>query len=217
MNYYTSLILGLAILIPAVIGLVRLSKINQAYHPFLILLWVGVLNELVTFHLISNGKSNAINNNIYYLVESTLITLQFKKWKLFANSQKLFILIIMLLVFSWILETLVISTIERFASYYIIIFSFITVLMAISMINILISNIKGTLIKNPVFIISAAFILFFTNSVIVEAFYLYGLMLSSQFQVYVVRVMTFINLFVNLTYVFAVLWIPKKYKFSRLF
>ena len=217
MNYYTSLILGLAILIPAVIGLVRLSKINQAYHPFLILLWVGVLNELVTFHLISNGKSNAINNNIYYLVESILITLQFKKWKLFANSQKLFILIIMLLVFSWILETLVISTIERFASYYIIIFSFITVLMAISMINILISNIKGTLIKNPVFIISAAFILFFTNSVIVEAFYLYGLMLSSQFQVYVVRVMTFINLFVNLTYVFAVLWIPKKYKFSRLF
>lgn len=217
MSYYISLVLSLAIFIPAVIGLVLIKKINPVYYPFILLIWIGGINELVNFYLISNGKSNAANTNIYFLIESLLITYQFRKWNLFQRKNKLFSLLIYIFLLSWVIEVFMLSTIAKFASYYSIFFSFVVVMMSISMINILIVHSKGKLIKNPIFIICAGFILFFTNAIIVEAFYQYGLMLSKRFQVSVVRVMTFTNLFINILYSFAVLWMPKRQKFSPLY
>ena len=62
----------------------------------------------------------------------------------------------------------------------------------------------------PVFLISIGFIIYFTYEILVEAFSLYGLNNSLEFQKNVYMILTYLNLFVNLLYALAILWIPRK-------
>ncbi len=217
MNQYIIAIISFSIIIAGVVGLIRFNKINSDYYPFLFFLWLGLINEIISFYLIKHHSSNAINNNIFYLIESLLIAYQFRNWHLFKKGKNIYYLTLILFFLSWIAENFVFRSIKAFASYFILLHSFIIALMAISMINRLIVKEKRNLLKNPTFIVCVGFIIFFMYAAIVEAFYLYGLNSSNHFLTYVVRIMAFINLFTNLLYALAVLWMPKKHGFSLLY
>lgn len=78
------------------------------------------------------------------------------------------------------------------------------------MINRIIITERKSLIRNPVFIICLAFIIYFTYKVLLEIFWLYGLNSSREFRVEVYNIFKYINLFANLIYALAILWIPRK-------
>jgi hypothetical protein len=59
-------------------------------------------------------------------------------------------------------------------------------------------------------------IIFFTYRAIIEVFYLMKLPFSNQFYLNVYVIMDFVNLFVNLIFALAVLWIQTKQKFILL-
>ena len=80
MTYHTTLIFSLSILIASLIGWVRFRKIDPAYYPFLYCLWIGSLNEIINYILAANHQTNALNNNIYALLESLLLLWLFKNW-----------------------------------------------------------------------------------------------------------------------------------------
>ena len=84
------------------------------------------------------------------------------------------------------------------------------------MINRLILDERSGLIKNSVFLITIGFIVFFTYKILIEIFWVYGLNASRDFRVEVYRIMTYINLAINLIYALAVLWIPKKREYTLL-
>lgn len=214
MNKLIIEVISYSVIIPAVISITRLRKINKTYHSFLIFLWLGVINEGISSLEISHGKTNALNNNIFYLVESLLIAHQFKKWNLFQKPVIAFSLLSTFFLLSWCTEVFLFRGRAVFASYFIVIHSFVVVLMSISMINEIIAKEKRTLLKNPVFLICIGFIIFFTYAVLVEAFYIYGVSSSLQFQKAIVAIMALLNLFTNLLYTLSVLWMPKKQGFS---
>ena len=215
MNYafieYASYSIGIA----SFIGLVRFRKIDQAYYPFIILLWVGSLNELVNTLVINAGYSNAINSNLYILFESMLILWFFKRQHLFQQQPKLVWIFVTLYAAAWLTE-LSLFSIRHFISYFTILYSFITVLMSISMINRLLMSERKLVIKHPLFIICVGFILFFTVAVLVETFWAYGLGSSKQFGMQVYRIQSYTNLITNFIFVFAVLWIPRKQVYTLL-
>jgi hypothetical protein len=214
MNMDLVLALSFSVCLPGVIGFVRFKKINQTYYPFLLLIWLGMVNETVTYFLVKQGKSNAINNNLFYLLESILITYQFKQWGLFDKAKKVYATLLIALLASWTAEIMVFRKPGEFASYFIILHSFVIVFMSISMFNFLLVKEKRKLLKNSIFIICMGLVLFFTCAVLVEAFYLYGLTSSSQFQAAVIGILTFINLLTNLVYALAILWMPRRHGFS---
>lgn len=214
MNTELALYIGFSIAIPGIIGLIRYRQINQAYYPFLYLIWVGSLNEILSFILIKNGKTNATTLNMYYLIESWLILYQFNAWKFFVGLKKLFFALLAFLSLFWVAETVVFRSMKAFASYFIIVHSFTIVLLSIFMINFLIAKEKKKMLKNAIFLICLGFIFYFTYAVLVEAFYLYGVSSSVAFQRAVISIMVVINLITNLLFAFAVLWMPKKQKFS---
>ena len=216
MNYNLVELLSYSIAIPALLGLVRFNKVDRAFIPFLILLWVGLSNEIINTIVISSGNSNAINSNIYILAESFLIVLFFKNLNLFGHSRRVLYFIVSALLILWISEIFIISSIRRFSSYFTITTSFVYVLMSISMINRLIVGEIKTLIRNPVFLICIGVVMFFTYALLVEIFWFYGLNSSREFRIQVYRIMTYINLAVNLIYTLAVLWIPKKREYTLL-
>lgn len=202
--------------IGAIIGLIRCKTLPQAYLPFILLLWLGFLNEIVTTIIINEGYSNAINNNIYVLAESFLILWLFKNWALFNNNIKSLVAILFMYIIAWLCVNFIFFSIKSFSSYFNILYSLTTVLMSIHMINRLILEEKRKLIKSSIFLVAIGFIVFYTYNSLVEIFWVYGLNASKDFRIDVYRIMTYINLIVNLIYAIAVLWIPKKREYTLL-
>ena len=214
MSWTLNAIFSFSILLAAIIGIIRFKNISPNYYPFIFSLWIGSLNEIVSYFLIRNSVSNALNGNIYVLIESLLISWQFKKWDAFKNNRWVFEIIIILFVTSWIIENFFISRITSFSSYFRVLYSFIIVLISVNTINELIIRERRNIMKNSVFLICTAFIIYYTYKVLVETFWIYGLNYSRGFRNNVYIILTYINLFANLIYGLAVLWMPTKQRFT---
>jgi hypothetical protein len=214
MNYYVIAIFAFSIIIPAVLGFWKFSGTNQDYHPFFFFIWFGLLNEIISTVVNFSGSSNAINSNIYVLIESFLILWLFRRWKLFKNYN-IFYALVFLYLAAWVAENLFISRITFFNSYFRILYSFGTVLMSIQVVNQLIVRQQKSMTTNATFIISIGFIIYYTYKILVEVFWVYGLNKNSEFRENVYNILHFINLFCNLIYALAIVWIPRKKEFIR--
>lgn len=114
MNYYLVVLFSLTICIPALVGLLRFSKINESYHPFIFYIWIGAINELVGLLMINIIHTNIVNLNIYLLVESLLLTWQFSLWGLFNKNTFWVSLITVSLILFWFTENFVLFNIAVF-------------------------------------------------------------------------------------------------------
>lgn len=215
MNIFLVIAFSLSIVIPVVVSFIRIRHIDKVYYPFLYLLWVGLINEVLSIYLIKKlHTSNAINNNIFYLAEALLLTYQFRKWGLFGERRpKVYEFLMCSYLVFWIAEHFVFASISEFGSHFIIFHSFVIVLLSITMFNKLLVRENRNLLKNSIFIICVAFIVFFTYAVFVELAMVYDERLSTSFKTAVSRIMAFINLFTNLLFALAVLWMPKRQGF----
>ncbi len=212
-SYYLITIFSYSLCIAGLIGLIRYKKVDQAFHPFIYLLWIGIFNE--TFSRIASylWHSNAINFNAYSLTEFCMLLWQFKKWKLFDSKRYGAEILLTIGVFFWVIENFFIYNIYSFNSYFIIWSSLCIALLSIRMINILVLREKDVLLKNATFLICISFVLYYTYAALVEAFWVYGLGESKEFGIRIQNILVYINLFANLVYALAVLWIPTKPKF----
>jgi hypothetical protein len=215
MKFYLPFILSALIVIPAIIGWVRFHRISSAFLPFLILTWVGALNELLNFSLVVFLRQyNIVNTNLYQITEALLILWQFKRWRLFSND-KIYKSLFVSFIAAFLIENLIASKIYLgFNSYFHIFYSFIIVLLSIHMMNHILMKEKGLLLKNPIFIICSVFIIIFTYTVLVETFWAYGLRMSGAFRVKLQNIFVFINLLCNIIYTLAIVWMPKRQAFT---
>lgn len=179
-------------------------------------MWLGSINEIISFFVTRARLSNAINSNIYALGEGILIVYFLYKHKLFEGKKKIFYAAIIFLSAFWLIDKFFIASINEFSSYFSIGASFTYVLMSINMINKLFLVGSKVLLQNAVFLICIGFVVFFTYALLVEVFWFYGLNSSSQFRLRVYRILTYINLGTNLIYAIALLWIPRKREYMLL-
>ena len=214
MNYTIAELFNFSILVPATIAWIRLKKVNPIFLPVVYLIWIGALNEILSLAINLSGYSNAINSNVYVLIEAALLTLQFKNWDLFRKKQSLFKSIMISFLVVWLLENFLIGSIRQFSSYFRIYYSFLIVLMGVTEINRLIVTDRKNLLKNPIFLFCIGFIIYFTYKVLVETFWVYGLNYKRTFRNSVYDILLWINLFGNLTYAAALLWMNTKLRFT---
>ena len=208
------LVFAFSIIIPAIIGLVRYTKINKAYYPFIYCIWIGLINEIVSYCLIERGYYNTVNSNIFMLLESLLLLWQFKNWGLFQKKKLLLQVILMLIVIAWVLENFIFFKITRYNSYFLITYSFLISFMSISIINRLIVTERKRLVKNATFILCVAFVMYYTYGVLSEAFWIYGVDENPDLAVKVHSITVLTNFIAILFYTVAILWMPSKQKFT---
>ena len=214
MNYWLRMGLSLTILIPVVVSWWKYKKIPPVYHPFIWCLWLGLLNELLSVVCSKVFHSNAVNSNLYVLAESLFILWQFQRWQLFGRLPHLFTVAACSFLAVWLVENFITGKITSLSSWFRIVYSFVTVLMSIVVLNGLLLREKRTLLTHPVFLICAAFSMYYTYNVLVETFWVYGLNRGKAFRVNVYRIMLVINVISNLIYTAAILWIPTKQRFT---
>jgi hypothetical protein len=201
--------IGVAVLI----GGIRFQKINALYYPFIICMAIGFLNEIFCGLMEGTQYNFNFNNNIYVLVESLLLLWQFKNWGSFTNRNPLFWGIGFIFLASWLVENFVIRDISQVASYFRVIYSFVLVLLAINQVNEIVIRDRKNILINPIFLISIGIICFYTFKVLVELFLTYGPSGAEEFKTNVFLIHEWINLFSNLVYAFAILWMQKRQRF----
>lgn len=210
MSYTVNIVFSFSILIAAVIAAVRFRRISPAYTPFILLIWLGTFNEAYSALVIKEGDSNAVNYNLYSLFEFLILVWQFQKWKLWGSNRYIFPVLAGAALLFWLVENFVLFSIHSFNSYFVMAFSYLLVLMSIRMINILVVRESGSLMKNASFLICLGLLGYFTYSVLLEAFWVYGLSESYVFADRIYAILVFVNLFANLIYALAILWIPTR-------
>jgi hypothetical protein len=210
MNFWLNASFSLSVGLGAIIGWVRFRKTDPAFFPFLLLLSLGLLNELVSIVVMYAGKPNALNYNLFALAEAMLVLWQFSRWGLFKGRRQFFYLLQIIIVAGCAAEWILYSNGRIYNSHFIIGYSLLIVLMSILMINRLLFSVTDPLLREPVFLICTGFCIYFSYTVLVEAFWLYGLNHSKHFRLGIYDILSYINLFTNLLYAYALLWIPLK-------
>lgn len=213
MAYTWFLLFSCSIFIAAIIGWVRFRRIAPAFRPFIYCIWIGSVNEILSMTLPLAGYKIDLNNNIYVLLESGLVLWQVRQWEGFGSWHRLFPVVLASFGMVWITENFLISSITYTGSYFRLYYSFIIVILAIQVNNSLIISEKGLLLRNATFLVCTGFIIYFTYKVLIEIFWLYGLNSSPGFLVNVYSILIWINLFANIIYSFAILWMPAKQRF----
>lgn len=214
MNFYLVIAFGLSIIFPAIIGLIRYAKINEAYHPFIYYIWIGSINEIFGLIMMYTIKTNIVNLNIYLLAESLLLLWQFKRWRLFSNNSIWLKFIIASLVLVWVTENFIISSITKYDSYFCIYNETINTFMSISIINRLIATERKSLWRNPVFIICSTFVIYYSMSILTEVFWIYGLSLNEALSKNINAISISTNFISIILYTLAIIWMPIKQRFS---
>jgi hypothetical protein len=193
----------------------RFKKIGSTFYPFLYFIWLGCLNEISSIIVTHMGYYSIVNFNLGILFESCFLLLLFKKWHLFDRHEKIYRGFFLFYIIAWLSEMIFIAKISlTYGSYYRILFSFITVLMSITIINFLLMKERKTLWKNSMFIICCAYVIYYSIAVLSEAFFAYGFKISNSLATYINYIMVLTNFFCNLIFALAILWMPKKQAFA---
>ena len=213
MGYILNTALLSTIVFPAVAGLVRYKKVNRAYHPFIYLMWAGFFNEIASKLTEHYFRTNSYNSNTYCLLEVLLVLYMFWEWRLFAKKATPIVIgIVMCAV--WIIENFVIASMKEFNSYFTIAYTFLIVVLSISMLNKMLMTEKSLLIKNPKFLILLGFVLFFSYSGVVEIFWKYSYPHYAEMSIKFFKVVSYLNAFNNILYTYAILCMRRKLRFT---
>jgi hypothetical protein len=214
MNFVVNSFLSLSIALGAIIGWIRFKRTSPAYWPFLWLMWTGFYYELLGIVVMLAGYYNAVGYNIYSLVESLLLGLQFRRWGLFVKFRSLYYALQALFTVGWIVDSFIIAPINVFSSYFTIGRSIIIVLLSVSMLHVLSERPVADLLRHPVFLICVGLVLLFTYTMIVEGFLIFGTGMSRQFRIRIFFILACINFITNIIFAFAILWMPIKRRYS---
>ena len=207
-------LLSLSILLPFVIGLIRFRKIHTSYHPFIALIVVGLLAELVSRYSIKRFQNNAVVTNVFFLIECMLILYQFYRWRFYSKPRKWYWIVPVLFVLGWIAEFFVFHNITEFSPIFHVSYSFLVVMLSINEINYLITHENRQLFRNARFLICLGFIIFFIYQILLE--WSYTATENKSIGEILTTYQSYINLLTNIIYAIAMLYIPaKKFDFER--
>ena len=212
-SYKLFVVFSYSIVLAAVVGLWRYRKVTPEDRPFFYIVWTALLGEILNEVFSAKLHSSAISSNIYVLAEALLYTWQFYNWGSMLRRKRRFRLLVIFICMVWVLDNLILNRLDHTNSLFRIISSFILVFLAIDEINKLITTERSSLLTNARFLISAGMVIFFSYKAIIEVFYWINLPFSDSFYINVYIIMDYVNLFVNLIFALAALWIPTRQKF----
>lgn len=211
-SYQFMIISAYTILIPLLIGIIKFKHIPSTFYPFVLFIFLNTTNELIASLLLYTNHNTCINYNIYYLLESVLLTYQFKKWSNLGKGKLLFNIIVSLFFAVWILESLITKVFTSLNSYFNVFYSFFLVLMSINAICHPNKDDNSKILLAPKFIICCSFILFYSNTILVDTFSAYSLKTSTAFKWKMLNILHTVNVICNMGYLFAILQFTRKTK-----
>jgi len=207
-------LLSQSILLPFIIGLIRLRRLDKDYQPFFLLLIIGLLTEVASFITIKLQGTNLVVVNIYVALEWIFIAWQFRVWGTLRQKKNLYYVLLILPILFWIVENLVLGNINHLVPYFRFLYFLLIVLLSINKINFMITHESRNLFRNPRFLICIGFIVYFVYMIVYFWAYHVSLFEKSDISNHIIFLMAYVNAFSNIIYAIAFLLIPAPQKFT---
>ncbi|MGC4036193.1 MAG: hypothetical protein QM764_09540 [Chitinophagaceae bacterium] len=211
--YFVSLIGSYSIAIAAIAGIARFREIDPVYRPFVYVCWLALINESISTVTTLVYKNNAVNLNIYVLLECFLFLFQFYKWGEFENRKFGWRVLCAFLLLTWFLDNFILNSFLTINSLFRIVYSFVVVFLAINLINKIMVERRNRLINDARFLICTGIIIFYSYKAFFETFYLLKLNFSNDFYNYIHLILEAANVLVNFLFAVAIFRIPKQQNF----
>lgn len=212
MNFYLVTAFNFSILMPGILAAILFKEMDKRYYPFIVCLWIGCFNEVLSLWLIHIKMQTLVNSNIYVLVEALLLLSYFRSAGMIKQGKK-FYFVLALIMLCWIAENFIFGSILLNSTYFRIFASLLIVGLSLQFVGEIIFNTRQNILKNADFILCACFIVYFSFKALIQSFVIYGSTRNIYFLMKIYNIMLYINLGVNLLYILAVLWMPRKVKF----
>jgi hypothetical protein len=214
--------LSLSIVFAVITGIIRFRKIDPSYYPFIYRVSLSLVVELLRRVLLldQNNAAATLVTNFFSLADFFLFAWLFHNWGLFKKDKTLFLGILLSFFVVWCITAYTFPRHFFYPNlYFRILYSFALIFFSVTTLNSLIINTRGGMLKNAKFWICIGIIIFYTLFIIICATQLSILKenVSKEFQRKFYDIMVFSNLFVNLLYAGAVLWIPRKKVFTAVY
>ena len=206
-------IISYSLILPAIIGAVRFKRVLKSYRPFIFWMWVALCTEVIDDVAIALKRSDAVTNNIYTLVEYCFIIVLFMRLDE-SNNKKRYYILLGIGIITWIVDNIFLHSITDTSSYFRIIYGLIVVFLSVGKLNEVLFNEVRQSLKNGTLVICIAFIIFYTYQSVFEIFGVINLHFSEAFFVRLYYILIYVNLFTNLLYALAMLWLPTKRQFT---
>lgn len=193
--------------LPFLLAMARLQKIDKSYIPFIVYLGVGFVIEICSYISIEVLKThNAVIQNLFVLLEWSIITWQFKCWGVFGKGAKWFLILIGSGIIVWTLENIIADGLFSFGPYFRWLYSFAIVIISINTINYIITHDFRKLYRNATFIICLCFVTFFSYKIIYEwAYQIFAINQNIALSNIIISFFGYLNAFINVMYVVAIL------------
>jgi hypothetical protein len=214
---HIKLLIGIYSVAPAVIiGICRYAKVLKTFRPFILLMVISLITEIATHITVYHYyMGNAVIINIYNLIECLFWLWLFYNWNAFKKRSPVLPALATLLIGTWVIENIIFSKLSTFSSGFIIIYSFTLVFLSINQVNKQIVEERKNLFTDAKFLICAGILLFYTDRILIESFYLLDIaQANAKFLQKLFNILQYANLFVNLLFAFAAIWIPTRQRFS---
>ena len=210
MGIVVNFLLSQAILAPIAVGLLLIKRLGKTYSPFFLLLLLGLLTEVISFVVINRYHGgNAAIIKIYSLLECCLLIYQLYVWQNDKNYKMLFVVLGGICITCWVTESIVFNNLNTFSPYFRVFYAFVIVLLSINQINSMMFKDNLVLLKDPKFILSLGFIIFFLYQIIYEASFFVGSDKSIVANKIIVG-FGYINCATNLLYAVGLFFMPDK-------
>ena len=213
MDYEMTKFFSASILISALIGIFKARRVDTQYLPFIVLLCAGCVSEMIGYYLVDVKKgSNAVSYNLYCFAEATLLLWQFYRWK--VVRQRTATVVAVLFTLWWEMENLVVSSVTEMNSTFIIGYSILVIYWSILLIVNMLFNESYRIWRNPKFIISCCLLVYFIVTTMIELFWFFHINEIAVFKKNIYEIQVFLNLLVNLLFIPAVIWMPRKLRYT---
>ena len=215
--------LSLSIIFAVIIGIVRFRKMDPSYYPFIYNICLALLIEVTHQILMSNGYSHPLVAvlNVYGYLDFFLFTWLFHNWGLFNRKRSVFITVVSIFFVIWLFTNVFYSQFSRGLNiYFAIIYSFALIFFSVNTFNKVIVHERSSMSRNAQFWICLGVIIFYSFFTVLNAtrfIILFKHNMSMDFWHKLHEITLFSNILVNLLYAVAVLWIPRKKKYTTLF
>jgi len=191
------------------VALFNFRKMKTRYLPVVVSLAMGVINDTVSLCLMFSGLSNSINANIYVLIDLFIIVWLFKK--LSGEQMNYFLVIVIFIGFGlWILDNLILHSLQANNSLYRMGASALIVLMALEKLgDITLFNGPDRVLKTDVLIL-IGLLVYYCFKTFVECFHVFQMKVDKAFYVLLWLILATMRIITYILFSLAILWAPKK-------
>ena len=209
--YYVSLLSALSIVVPFITAMCRIKVLGKKYRPMVILLTIGLLNEVFSSIVVTYYNNNALNGNLYVLIEYLLIIWQFNRFRVMSRGFRTFI--ISLGIGIWLTDNFILHSLTQNNSLFRMLASLCIVYLSMDKASQLLFFNGPVLFKNTDLLICLGFFGFFTIKTYVEIFNTFTIPVKLEFYEGMWTILAIFNFITNILLTFAIICFRQKQEY----